>query len=369
MVNGDRKLENHARSKDLTEERVAAFLNDNPEFLERYVMEELEIEQLERWIIRRTQRDKKRAELNVPGSAGRKTSLSRWKFCVHADKRQMLQDLTQSLQQRPSVVNVLSELASCISSAVSADGYRLYLPDNDDDNHLCLYLGYESNDCQRLGKALLPCLVAKTKEPMRLSKGDPNFPAKGSGDIAHLLLEPLVQPDGQLVAVLEMWRLSSGPGPFHEEDEEIATSYIVWGGIALHYAKLYMSMSKQRKLSDFLLAVVKQSATLPDHLRRCYIGCNVARSSATLPDLLQGFRIVCNVARSSGRLPDRLQGCQIVCKVARSSATLPDRLQRCQIVWKVAGSSATLPDRLEGCRIVCKVARSSVTLPDRLQCY
>uniref|UniRef100_A0A0A9XJX4 Phosphodiesterase n=1 Tax=Lygus hesperus TaxID=30085 RepID=A0A0A9XJX4_LYGHE len=257
MVNGDRKLENHARSKDLTEERVTAFLNDNPEFLERYVMEELEIEQLERWIIRRTQRDKKRA-----GSAGRKTSLSRWKFCVHADKRQMLQDLTQSLQQRPSVVNVLSELASCISSAVSADGYRLYLPDNDDDNHLCLYLGYESNDCQRLGKALLPCLVAKTKEPMRLSKGDPNFPAKkfcfqGSGDVAHLLLEPILQPDGQLVAVLEMWRLSSGPGPFHEEDEEIATSYIVWGGIALHYAKLYMSMSKQRKLSDFLLAVVK----------------------------------------------------------------------------------------------------------------
>lgn len=56
----------------------------------------------------------------------------------------MLQDLTQSLQQRPSVVHVLSELASCISSAVSADGYRLYLPDAGDDNNLCLYLGFET---------------------------------------------------------------------------------------------------------------------------------------------------------------------------------------------------------------------------------
>lgn len=64
-----------------------------------------------------------------------------------------------------------------------------------------------------------------------------------------------MQPDGALVAVLEMWR--TGDSGFHEEDEEIATSYLVWGGIALHYARLYMSMSKQRKLSDFLLAVVK----------------------------------------------------------------------------------------------------------------
>ncbi|KAL1131146.1 hypothetical protein AAG570_012383 [Ranatra chinensis] len=233
------------------EDHVSAFLRDHPDFLERFIMQEVEVEQLERWIIRRTQRDKKRA-----GGAGRKTSLSRWKFCVHADKRQMLQDLTQSLQQRPSMTHVLGELANCICSAVGADGYRVYLPDTADSHQLCLYLGHEDNDCQRVGKSLVPTLVAKTKEPMRLSRGDPNFPIKGAGDVYHLLLEPVVQPDGELVAVMEVWRGQSGP-PFHEEDEEIASSYLVWGGIALHYAKLYMSMNKQRKLSDFLLAVVK----------------------------------------------------------------------------------------------------------------
>jgi cAMP and cAMP-inhibited cGMP 3',5'-cyclic phosphodiesterase 10 len=56
-----------------------------------------------------------------------------------------------------------------------------------------------------------------------------------------------------LAAVVELWR----PDPFHEEDEEIASSYLVWGGIALHYAQLYHNMNKQKKLNDFLLAVVK----------------------------------------------------------------------------------------------------------------
>lgn len=59
-----------------------------------------------------------------------------------------------------------------------------------------------------------------------------------------------------LIAVLELWKKDTGM-PFHEEDEEIACSYLVWGGIALHYAHLFLNMNKQKKLNDFLLAVVK----------------------------------------------------------------------------------------------------------------
>ncbi|KAG8332320.1 hypothetical protein J6590_024518 [Homalodisca vitripennis] len=190
------------------------------------------------------------------GGAGRKTSLSRWKFCVHADKRQMLQEMTSSLQRRPSVGHVLWELTGCIASAVGADGHRLYLPDTGDSESLCLYLGHADPECQLLGKATVPNIVARTKEPLRISRGHPNFPTTGNNELEHLMYEPVVQPDGELVAVLELWRKDS-ESPFHEEDEEIASSYLVWGGIALHYARLYLSMSKQRKLSDFLLAVVK----------------------------------------------------------------------------------------------------------------
>jgi hypothetical protein len=44
----------------------------------------------------------------------------------------MLQELTQSLQTKPDRSNVLWELASCICSAVSADGFRLYLAEPSD---------------------------------------------------------------------------------------------------------------------------------------------------------------------------------------------------------------------------------------------
>lgn len=76
------------------------------------------------------------------------------------------------------------------------------------------------------------------------------------GGISHILCQAISQPDGALVAVLEILRRED-EDRFHEEDEEIAYSYLVWGGIALHYAHLFLSMNKQRKLNDFLLAVVK----------------------------------------------------------------------------------------------------------------
>lgn len=107
-------------------EQVVEYLAKHPDFLENYIMDKIEVEQLERWIIRKSQRMKKKLDNSSTSAtkSGRKTSLSRWKFCVHADKRQMLQDLTQSLQVKPTKDHVLWELANCICSAVSADGFR-----------------------------------------------------------------------------------------------------------------------------------------------------------------------------------------------------------------------------------------------------
>ena len=44
---------------------------------------------------------------------------------------------------------------------------------------------------------------------------------------------------------------------FAEEDEEIASSYLVWGGIAVYYAEMYVGLRQQRNLNDFLLDVIK----------------------------------------------------------------------------------------------------------------
>lgn len=223
-------------------------------------MDEVELEQLERWMIRRTQKAKK---LNY---ANRKTSLSRWKFCVHADKRQMLEQLTQQLQMKPTKAHVLFELSSCISNAVGADGFRLYLVDESVET-LSMMMDSENFDesgeakvMRILHDASIARYVATTREPIRFSRGDCDcrFPNGICGDkeTQHILCQAIVYPDGSLVAVLELWRREFGP-KFHEEDEEIGYSYLVWGGIALHYMSIYINLNKQKKLNDFLLAVVK----------------------------------------------------------------------------------------------------------------
>lgn len=104
---------------------------------------------------------------------------------MHADKRKMLLDLTQSLQQHPTKSHVLWELSNCISSAVGADSFRLYLAENGNPDALNLYIG---NDLMENGEPKMekvkcsaysvPTYVARTRESIRLSKGenDPRFP-------------------------------------------------------------------------------------------------------------------------------------------------------------------------------------------------
>jgi cAMP and cAMP-inhibited cGMP 3',5'-cyclic phosphodiesterase 10 len=72
----------------------------------------------------------------------------------------------------------------------------------------------------------------------------------------HILCHPIIRADGDVAGVVELHRNNSST-PFYTEDEEVVNSYVVWGGIALHYAELNAVMHKQKKLNDFLLNVVK----------------------------------------------------------------------------------------------------------------
>ncbi|UYV77688.1 hypothetical protein LAZ67_15001939 [Cordylochernes scorpioides] len=109
-------------------------------------------------------------------------------------------------------------------------------------------------------RSTLASYVSKTREAIRIkaSDKDSRFPdgirtAMGAPKV--ILCHPIIQPDGDLLGVLELYRFEESE--FYEEDEEIVNSYLVWGGIALHYAELYTTMAKQRKLNNFLLTVVR----------------------------------------------------------------------------------------------------------------
>ena len=39
-----------------------------------------------------------------------------WQFCVHSDKKKMLEELTNDIHQSPNKQKVLMELANCIAS-------------------------------------------------------------------------------------------------------------------------------------------------------------------------------------------------------------------------------------------------------------
>ena len=68
-----------ADQEPLSEERVTEFLKEKRNFLEDHVMKHVDAETLERWLIRRTQRDTKAKIGFRLEELGRKVSLSRWK--------------------------------------------------------------------------------------------------------------------------------------------------------------------------------------------------------------------------------------------------------------------------------------------------
>ncbi|XP_022258868.1 uncharacterized protein LOC111089907 [Limulus polyphemus] len=67
-------------SKGLNPEKVTNYLRENIDFLEEYVVNNVDLELLERWMIRGVQKSRNRSQsVDVNGRTERKTSLSRWK--------------------------------------------------------------------------------------------------------------------------------------------------------------------------------------------------------------------------------------------------------------------------------------------------
>lgn len=106
--------------------------------------------------------------------------------------------------------------------------------------------------------------MAKRRQALRIerSEAEQRF-TDGVGDGGRLtenstfiLCLPILSAHGEIAGVIELHRLMSS-GHFTAEEEEVANSYLIWGGIAFYYADMNVVLSKQKKLNDFLLNVVK----------------------------------------------------------------------------------------------------------------
>lgn len=153
---------------DLNEIKIKEYLQNHPEYLDNYVLSYVEPDRIQTWLERK-KNDKNRdyCAVAVP------------KNCPHSEGHQMIQDLSQTLQHQPTKYDVLVELGNCISSAINADGFTLFLADEGDDS-LYTYMGQNARgeavlQLAKTQEVEVPLYVSKQRKAIRLSKNNGDY--------------------------------------------------------------------------------------------------------------------------------------------------------------------------------------------------
>ncbi|GBL86198.1 hypothetical protein AVEN_131942-1 [Araneus ventricosus] len=187
-----RTAKRHGRSQSQDWSQIVTdYLKKHEEFLEHYILENVPLDLLERLVIRKIRRQgqyaDEMAETNevVP-------NLSRWKFCVHADKREMLREMTSTLFSYPNKVRVLTELANTVASAVNASDWRLHIYDAD-TKKLCSFGSNNEHLSEFEIEDTLADYVMKTKETVRCKSTER---AKRTGNCFLLNLNVILLSEG-----------------------------------------------------------------------------------------------------------------------------------------------------------------------------
>ncbi|CAF0810993.1 unnamed protein product [Rotaria sordida] len=180
------------------------------------------------------------------------TTKSMSKLAELTDQRRLLHELTDEVNQNVTKAQILFELCKSIASTVSADGFNLYLvdesgislrlftPENDDEQAACFVpIPISMGHC-------IAGYVAWAKETIRINNITmldmtkyPDGLYIKDDKVTTVMAHPIANASGTLLGVVEFYRIDSTI-PFSDEDVE-----------------LYHSMTRERRLNDFLLAVTK----------------------------------------------------------------------------------------------------------------
>ncbi|CAF0762810.1 unnamed protein product [Rotaria sp. Silwood1] len=180
------------------------------------------------------------------------TAKSMSKLAELTDQRRLLHELTDEVNQHVTKAQILFELCKSIASTVSADGFNLYLVD---ETGISMRLFTPENDDEQaawfvpIAIGIGHCIagyVASAKETVRINNIAMLDMAKypdglyiKDDKVTTVMAHPIVNASGILLGVVEFYRIDSTI-PFSDED-----------------AELYHSMTRERRLNDFLLAVTK----------------------------------------------------------------------------------------------------------------
>ncbi|CAF3387702.1 unnamed protein product [Rotaria socialis] len=283
----------------LTASSVGAYLGEHPEFLDSYVQQNVHTNTIEQWLSKRPEKkssissstststpidssnknntstsiiktdDVKRKKSSQTIKQLSSTTVKSMNTLVELnDKRRLLHELTDEVNQNVSKAQILYELSKSISSTVSADGFNLYLvdetgtsirlftADNDDEQAACFIpINIGPGHC-------LAGYVAWSKETVRISDTTlfditkyPDGLYVKDDKVTAVMAHPIINTSGTLLGAVEFFRIGSTL-PFTVEDEE-ETLKCVNELFTQTYYELYHSMTRERRLNDFLLAVTK----------------------------------------------------------------------------------------------------------------
>ncbi|CAF1554160.1 unnamed protein product [Rotaria magnacalcarata] len=291
----------------VTADTVKHFLGDHPEFLDSYIQQNVNSNTIEQWMSKKPQKSSQiqqqrkssasthspppppprpSSSLSMPLVSAQKktisssttkvplsnntdaTTMSSLEPCSRpissttvksisklvelTERRRLLHELTDEVNQHVTKAQILFELCKSIETTVAADGFNLYLVD---ESGISMRLFTSENDDEQAASVIpIPieighCVagyVAWSKETVRInniSKLDMQKYPDGiyikDDQVTTVMAHPIVNTSGTLLGVVEFYRVNSTI-PFSDEDVE-----------------LYHSMIRERRLNDFLLAVTK----------------------------------------------------------------------------------------------------------------
>ncbi|CAF0961348.1 unnamed protein product [Rotaria sordida] len=306
-THSNQKANSESLPSSVTADTVKIFLGEHPEFLDSYIQQNVNSNTIEQWMSKKPQKSSQvqqqrktsasthsppppplrpsssssmplvSAQKKIVSSSTTKvplstntdaitispselfsqkisstTTKSMSKLAELTDQRRLLHELTDEVNQNVTKAQILFELCKSIASTVSADGFNLYLvdesgislrlftPENDDEQAACFVpIPISMGHC-------IAGYVAWAKETIRINNiamldmtKYPDGLYIKDDKVTTVMAHPIANASGTLLGVVEFYRIDSTI-PFSDEDVE-----------------LYHSMTRERRLNDFLLAVTK----------------------------------------------------------------------------------------------------------------
>ncbi|CAH1373880.1 hypothetical protein MTP99_015245 [Tenebrio molitor] len=174
----------------------------------------------------------------------------------------LLRELSSFLTDSVDLPSLLHETCDVLKNVTKAFGVTLYMVDSSTNEiYLTRKLERPKTRWRIQEGTIVAAFVANRKEYVMLDDvvRDERFPegiARKGDAIKSVLCVPVVTPDGECLAVIELYR-QVNQGSFSKDDLKITIVVTGWMGAAIHQNQQRVALKKQQELNEYLLDLTK----------------------------------------------------------------------------------------------------------------